>query len=608
MQPVNPQNNPQNPQRQVPPNGQPQYYQQVPPNGQPQYYQQVPPKKKSVLPKILIGILVALGVIFLLIMLIPGDEEDSEGDRAEAAENTGSSGPDNNGTGGNGSGQNNSQGSASAGKTPVEAKALSVGTDAKSATIMVYVNGSDLESEAGEATTDFSEMIASGIGNNVNVIIQTMGTKEWQDYGISSKTAQTYKIENRDLKLIRDDLGQLDCTSKKTLSEFIGFCKDNYPAERYLFLFWDHGGGPVYGFGYDEWQKEGESLTIAEMSEAFAEHKDIRFDIIGMDCCIMASLETCYALAPYCKYALLSEDFESGLGWDYTAWMRTFEENPGISTPLLGKYIVDAIIADNESSPGGDSSCMGLFNVSTAKNLFSAWKAYAYRNEAALLKKNYSREHKAKGRGFWDLWGFDESDVTLSDYYISDVLALVESIDDSSAEAKSLMSALKAAVAYYGHTEDKNELTGLAVSLPYGDADFYRQLSDVYRRIGLDDEYIDWLGEFVSVDGYDDYYDFGGFEDSWGGWGAYEDEYGCNYSDGSSCEYGYDYGDDYWEDEDGYADDWIYDYEEDIWYLYDDDILYLYDEDTDTMFYYDEYDDEIYYYDEDEDDWFVVED
>ena len=73
------------------------------------------------------------------------------------------------------------------------------------------------------------------------------------------------------------------------------------------------------------------------------------------------------------------------------------------------------------------------------------------------------------------------------------------------------MSALKAAVAYYGHTTDKNELTGLAVSLPYGDSDFYNQLTVVYRAIGLDDEYIEWLGNFVYGAGYGHYYDYGGF-------------------------------------------------------------------------------------------------
>ncbi len=548
-------------------------------------------KKSGKLWKLIIGVLAVLGILFLILMLLPDDEVDESFTEEIKEENTVA--------------QQEKPEQQVIGTEHAESdiKPVSVDTDAKSATIMIYMNGSDLETNAGEATTDIEEMISSGIGENVNVIIQTMGTKEWQDYNISSKSAQTYQIKNGGLSLVRDNLGQLDCTSEETLSEFIEFSKNNYPADRYIFVFWDHGGGPVYGFGYDEWQDNESGLTISEMARAFSKNSDIHFDIIGMDCCIMASMETCYAFAPFCKYALLSEDFESGLGWSYKGWMKAFEKNPGISTPLLGKYIVDDVITDNETSFGGDSACIALFNVSIAKDLFKAWKDYAYKNEDALLNMNYSRIHKARGRsrGFGDMWGFDESDVTLSDYYISDILALMESIDNRSEEAKNLTSALKAAVAYYGHTSDKNELTGLAVSLPYGDSDFYDKLESVYKDIGFDDEYIEWLGGFVSSYGYEDFYDFGDFDDSWGGWESYEDEYGCNISGGGSCEYSYDY-----ENAES-NDDWIYDFEEKIWYLYEDDILYMYDDETDTSFYYDEQDDKIYYYDEELDDWCEIE-
>ena len=550
-------------------------------------------KKSGKLGKIIIGVLAVLGILFLILMLIPDDEADGSFTEGINEENTV--------TDQHGKPAQQAFGSGDSGS---DIELVSVGTDARSATVMVYMNGSDLETNAGEATTDIEEMISSGIGEKVNVIIQTMGTKEWQNYDISSKSAQTYKIEEGGLSLVRDNLGQLDCTAEGTLSEFIGFCKNNYPADRYIIVFWDHGGGPVYGFGYDEWQDDEEAgLTISEMASAFSKNSDIHFDIIGMDCCIMASMETCYAFAPYCKYALLSEDFESGLGWSYKGWMSALEKDPGISTPLLGKYIVDDVITDNENNFGGDSACIGLFNVSTAKDLFNAWKAYAYKNEDVLLNTNYSRMHKAKGRSrnFWDFWGFDVSDVTLSDYYISDILALMESIDNSSKEAQDLTSALKAAVAYYGHTSDKNELTGLAVSLPYGDPDFYDKLKSVYKDIGFDDEYISWLSGFVSSYGYEDYFDFGSFDDNWGGWESYENEYGGNISSGGSCEYGYDY------ENDEYDDGWIYDFEEEIWYMYEDDILYLYDDETDTIFYYDEQDDKIYYYDEEIDDWCEVE-
>lgn len=484
--------------------------------------------------------------------------------------------------------------SPKAGNETLDIEPVAIGSDAQSATVMIYMNGSDLETKAGEATADLSEMIDSGIGKNVNVIVQTMGTKKWHDYGISSKTSQIYKVNRDGLELVKDNLGQLDCTKSSTLSDFIDFSKKNYPADRYMLIFWDHGGGPVYGFGYDEWQSDTESLTLDEIQEALRKNSDIRFDIIGMDCCIMANLETCYVLAPFCKYAVLSEDFESGLGWSYTNWMKLLEENPGISTPLLGKKIIDGMIDANENDDeAGGSSTMILVNERAVPDLVKKWTEYAYKNADNLLGANYSKLHMARGRGFMDFfldsWDDDDSSVTMDDYYVSDMMSIVESVGQEDESTSNLRSSLKACVAYFGHTSDKNELTGLAVSLPYGDRSFYDQLVSVYSKCGFDEKYIDWLEKFVSAEGTDDYYDYSGFEDSWCGWQTYEEGWG-------SCE----------PDED--FEDWEYDYEEKLWYLYEDGNVFLYDDESDTMFFYDDYEDELYYYDEDDDDWYVVED
>lgn len=510
-------------------------------------------------------------------------EEDSENEIVEESEERPEDNSEN-----SASGQKRKNENETADIEPVE-----IGSDAKSATVMIYMNGSDLETKAGEATTDLSEMIDSGIGENVNVIVQTMGTKRWQDYGISSKTSQIYRVYKGKLELVKDNLGQLDCTESETLSDFIDFGKKNYPADRYILIFWDHGGGPVYGFGYDEWQPDTESLTLDEIQEALRKNSDIGFDIIGMDCCIMANLETCYVLAPFCKYAVLSEDFESGLGWSYTDWMKLLEENPGISTPLLGKKIIDGMVAANENDDeNGGSSTMILVNERAVPDLVKKWTEYAYKNSDKLLGSNYSKMHKAIGRGFmegfFDSWEDDESPVTMDNYYVSDMMSIVESVGQEDEATDNLRSSLKACVAYFGHTSDKNELTGLAVSLPYGDRSFYDQLVSVYSKCGFDKKYIDWLERFVSARGSNDYCDYSGFEDSWCGWGTYEQGWG-------SCDTGED------------SEDWEYDYEEKIWYLYEDGNVYLYDDESDILFFYDEYEDMLYYYDEDDDDWYIAE-
>lgn len=48
------------------------------------------------------------------------------------------------------------------------------------ATVFVYMNGSDLESEDGEATEDLCEMLAANISSQVNVLVETIGTKAGQ--------------------------------------------------------------------------------------------------------------------------------------------------------------------------------------------------------------------------------------------------------------------------------------------------------------------------------------------------------------------------------------------------------------------------------------------
>lgn len=86
------------------------------------------------------------------------------------------------------------------------------------------MNGSDLESEDGEATEDLCEMLAANISSQVNVLVETIGTKSWSKrLGIASDHTQRYKAEAGNLVLVDDSLGQLDCTSPDTLADFISW-------------------------------------------------------------------------------------------------------------------------------------------------------------------------------------------------------------------------------------------------------------------------------------------------------------------------------------------------------------------------------------------------
>lgn len=429
---------------------------------------------------------------------------------------------------------------------------------ARSATVLVYLNGSDLESEAGEASADISEMLKSGIGTNANVVIQTLGTKQWQDHGIASDHSQRHVVRNGKLELVDDSLGQLDTTSADTLSDFIRWGVQNYPADRYMLVLWDHGAGPVYGFGYDEFQSDYSALTLDEIQTALKQNANAHFDIIGMDCCIMSSLETYSVLAPYCSYAILSEDFEPGIGWSYANWMSLLERNPTVDAKQLGTVIVDDMVAAVKADPENGDATLALVDESAVPELYKAWLEFAYENEDTLLNSNYSQElsqhgHDARrfahgnshgsasayggpfdgmvngygmgegfmdymgvgdGYGIWDYWDDDASYVTMNDYFVTDIQSVASTV--SSDKATALKAALKKAIVHYGCTSGDQGMCGMSVTLPYGDAAFYDELVTVFRKCGFDKDYLDWLGKFVDADGANKYYSDYGYDQSFG--------------------------------------------------------------------------------------------
>lgn len=498
-------------------------------------------------------------------------------------------------------------------------------------TIFVYMNGSDLESESGEATTDLAEMVKAGSSDKVNILVQTMGTKKWSNYGISANRSQIYSVDGNGLTLVKDDLGQLDCTSSDALSSFIAWGAANYPADRNILIFWDHGGGPVYGFGYDEWNSnEYASLTIDEMQTALS-RGGVFFDFIGMDCCIMSCIEVCAALYDYCDYTILSEDFESGLGWYYTPWLQALYNNSSIPTTELGKQIVDSMVNANASnSYEGDKSILALIDESMLKVLWQAWIDFAYANETALLNSNYSREVTRNENGrihplikkrsqsrfglfgdddrlvdwddfsFSDYYSDSDDSPSMSEYYVTDIMAVASNIE--TAESDALRSALSSTITYMSATKEDADMTGISVTLPYGDQVFYTDLKTIFTNCGFDADYIAWLEKFTTASGAGNYYDYSDWEDDWDGWDDYDDSYnwddwsysgddqgsfwdswdcwGIFGSDDNSC---YDY--DYYSDDDyyGYYDDYCY---EDDGYYYGDD-YYDYDDYYDDNGYYD---------------------
>ena len=209
-----------------------------------------------------------------------------------------------------------------------------LGNGRDTATIMVYMCGTDLESRSGMGTSDLQEMLAADLGQNINLLVYTGGCKGWKNNLVSSSNNQIWQVRDGGMVCLQKDLGSVPMTDPDTLTGYIQWCAKNYPADRYELIFWDHGGGSISGYGYDEKFASSGSMGLAGINTAL-KNAGVTFDFIGFDACLMATAETALMLTPYADYLIASEETEPGVGWYYTNWLTEFGKNTSWTTSWM---------------------------------------------------------------------------------------------------------------------------------------------------------------------------------------------------------------------------------------------------------------------------------
>ena len=248
-------------------------------------------------------------------------------------------------------------------------------------TVMIYLCGTDLESEGGMATSNL-EMISKTVpDSNVNVLIQTGGTKAWQTeekigINIAADKLQRWSYGKDGFTLV-DELENASMAKHTTLSDFIRWGAENYPAEKNMLIMWDHGGGSAKGLVLDELHDK--AIMSVEGMERGLKNGGQHFDLFMTDTCLMASLETAQAVQPYADYLLASEEVLPGLGSNYEEWLQDLYDEPECGPKRLGKNIVDATElmyaedTDPSSLKGLTFSVIDLSKVGFVADAFNAY-------------------------------------------------------------------------------------------------------------------------------------------------------------------------------------------------------------------------------------------
>ncbi len=257
---------------------------------------------------------------------------------------------------------------------PTEQDNTEVDSD-ESWSIYWYLCGSDLETNFGCATTDLSEMEQVDLPSNVNIIIQTGGAKEWQNDVISSDRIQRWIYNSDGLELLEEHSAD-NMGDPETLTDFLSFAHENYPAKREGVIFWNHGGGTTGGVAFDE-NYYYDSLSLTEISESFGEvWGDEKIELVGFDACLMATVDVAAVLEPYANYMVGSQELEPGAGWDYAGWISALAEDPGMDGADLGIAICNTYFDFYEEEDCEDQVTQSVINLQKVGPLLEAYEAF----------------------------------------------------------------------------------------------------------------------------------------------------------------------------------------------------------------------------------------
>ena len=272
-------------------------------------------------------------------------------------------------------------------------------------TVLIYMCGSDLESRYSYGTENLEEITKAtepdrslqdrirndidplktevGKVGNVKVLVETGGAKEWhadklgmnispyalQDWEYLPGTAGTKG--SFEMKRERPLTSMAD---PETLTDFIRWGKENYPAEKYMLVLWDHGGGSATGILIDE-LFGGEYMTLDMLNKALGDG-GVHFEAVLFDACLMANIETAAAIKDHASWMIASEELVAGKGTAFGDWLQELYYVPICDGRMLGRWICDTAMikyANSEDSQAQDLLTWSVIDLDKVEGIVEAF-------------------------------------------------------------------------------------------------------------------------------------------------------------------------------------------------------------------------------------------
>ena len=247
-------------------------------------------------------------------------------------------------------------------------------------TYLVYMAADNTLSDM--AALNVQQMQQANSSGDVNVVVQVEQSTQYSP-GASTQTLRG-KVTKGAARL--DSMGRnVNMADRQTLSDFIKWGKQAYPADRYAVVLWSHGGGwkadkAARGALQDLGSGTG-VMSVKDIAWALQDAGGV--DLLNFDACLMAMYEVAYELRHAAKVMVASEQTIPGAGDPYDKVLNRLVANPAQDAATLAAGIV-ADYDDFYRAQNHDSTTLSALDLSKMDALDTQVRAAATLLAASL--------------------------------------------------------------------------------------------------------------------------------------------------------------------------------------------------------------------------------
>lgn len=298
-------------------------------------------------------------------------------------------------------------------------------------TVMVYANAKNNLEAAGLLNVNMMEMIGSD--DNINVVVE-LGRMNGQegDYteeGNWTGSKRIYVTKDDNMEQVVSPVvmttPQVDMGDSERAVDFVSWAKKMYPADRYLFILWNHGSGFMdpntgdKGISFDD--ETGNYIRTAQIGEILK--KAGKVDVLAFDACVMQMAEVASEVKDYADVMVGSEEVTPGVGIPYHMVLSYLADKPDTNAEELGMVMAECFkLFYEQEKEAVQQSALRLSKMAGFEKLMKEFTTLAI---AADAKQAMAAAKSGAMR--FDIVG-EEQDLRKTISFYGDLYGLLESL------------------------------------------------------------------------------------------------------------------------------------------------------------------------------------